>query len=320
MRYDNLKIFAPGKLILMGEYAVRHDGPGVVMAIDRLASLRWLSSSGDGRDDLVSQARSHTAPLLGVGKLGPCAVDSSGFYHEGQKLGLGSSAAVTAASVASVFVEAGRDISSAIERQEMWDIAMDVHDRFQAVHGSGLDLAASIFGGFVMMDKSCDDVPLKSWKLPKGIDLLFCWTHSPASTSSMVDAIDRWSVAHETKYAGIMSEMTDLAGTFCHADPDVGQTIALIDRYGMLMDRLGRDSGVPVVTDMMRELFSLARDMGGAAKPSGAGGGDFFMAAFGDLDARDRFEAAASELGALPVHFNICDKGVYAHDGDHHSG
>ncbi len=34
-------VVAPGKLILIGEYAVRHDGPAVVMAVDREARLDW---------------------------------------------------------------------------------------------------------------------------------------------------------------------------------------------------------------------------------------------------------------------------------------
>lgn len=317
MTTETVEILAPGKLFLMGEYAVRHNSPGVVMAVDRLVHLRWLSETDDVREDMVSQARSYTAQLLRLGRPSPCSVDSSVFYHEGDKLGLGSSAAVCAVSVASVFYEAGFDISSDEQRKKMWAIAKDVHDGFQGVSGSGLDLAASIFGGFVAMDKrrKADDGIFYSWKIPEELVLVFCWTASPSSTSSLVDAIDRWSLAHMDRHMEISSEMKEVSQGFCHGHPDVHQAMEAMDRYGQLMDRLGQQSGVPIFTDLMKELRVRAQEFGGVVKPSGAGGGDFVLAGFDDPAAGVEFADAARRLGTLPMEFGLCGEGVHAMDG-----
>ncbi len=318
MKTEGMEILAPGKLVLMGEYAIRHRAPGLVMAVDRLARLRWLTYTRDMQDDLVSQARFYAAKLLGLGRPSRCSVDSSGFYHDGQKLGLGSSAAVTAVAVASVFLEAELDISDEAQRQKIWAVSKEVHDGFQGMHGSGIDLAASIFGGYLVMNNGLDNVsPWRFWEIPDGLELVFCWTGSQSSTVSLVDAVDRWSMTHEDEHREIMSDMTDVANRFCNSHLDAVQSLEEIDRYGRLMDRLGQACGIGIVTPMMRDIRLAAMDLGGAAKPSGAGGGDFMVAGFSDFRSCNEFKNVAVRIGAKLMNFKVCKEGLASRSANH---
>ena len=63
--------------------------------------------------------------------------------------------------------------------------------------------------------------------------------------------------------------------------------------YYLAMEALGDAAGAPIVEERLRKVSALARECGGAAKPSGAGGGDVALAVFDSTDAASRFESAA---------------------------
>ena len=95
-------VVAPGKVFLMGEYAVLDGAPAVVAAVGRFAVGQFIPGN-ESESPFVEEAV--RATLAGLGEraaalpAGSVLVDSSGFSAGGHKLGLGSSAAVTAASV-----------------------------------------------------------------------------------------------------------------------------------------------------------------------------------------------------------------------------
>src|SRR6185436_12007467 len=86
---------APGKAILCGEYAVLHGAPAVATAIDRFALATFKDGVGS---PFIAYARSKVEEVSGK-RFPPISVDSAGLYDQDKKLGLGSSAAVTAATV-----------------------------------------------------------------------------------------------------------------------------------------------------------------------------------------------------------------------------
>jgi phosphomevalonate kinase len=73
---------------------------------------------------------------------------------------------------------------------------------------------------------------------------------------------------------------------FGHSDapsPGAGNATAAVaaaGRYGRLLDQLGVAAQAPIVTDVFKRAADLAKELGGAAKPSGAGGGDIGVAMF----------------------------------------
>ena len=83
---------------------------------------------------------------------GPFAIniDSSGFFHNGKKLGLGSSAALVVA-VAKLFSLFAAGTEGPFPPWEFDDFCLDVHRKLQGGKGSGYDILTSIHGGSVFV-------------------------------------------------------------------------------------------------------------------------------------------------------------------------
>src|SRR5256885_8064978 len=95
---------APGKLIVTGEYAVLDGAPAIVLAIDRRA-IAQRNATPRGSSPFLLAVADEIAARRGPSDEATRAaleisVDSTAFYHQLTKLGLGSSAAVTVAATA----------------------------------------------------------------------------------------------------------------------------------------------------------------------------------------------------------------------------
>lgn len=313
----NREFRAPGKLILMGEYAVLKGAPGVVMAVDRYAAVR---RQPDGHvatdlDRLVESARSRAADhlLVPAGK-GTWVGDAGALRHGSRKLGIGSSAAITVSAVGSVFHHAGEELEARATRNRIWDLALDIHNEFQDTQGSGLDLAASLFGGCLSMVRTRPDLApdFRTWEPPEGLGFSFVWTGREASTCDLVGAVRRTLDQGHGPCTDLLGEMGTRSERFLTegtGDPTVA--IRCFHDYGSLMTELGRVCGAPLVTDAMAGLMEFASQAGGAAKPSGAGGGDFLVAAFPPEGDRARFESEARRLGMTPMGFSPATTGLH---------
>ena len=84
------------------------------------------------------------------------------------------------------------------------------------------------------------------------------------------------------------------AGLFAR---DTGELIASIAAAHLGMEMLGQAAGVPIVTPVLAHAALVAGEVGGAAKPSGAGGGDVGIAFLPDPEAAGEFRARARDLG-----------------------
>lgn len=170
---------APGKLILTGEYAVLDGAPALVIAVDRRVVAR-REGIPPGSPFLLAVAR-ELAQRYGAASPGALAaleiaVDSSAFYDAAdrtQKLGLGSSAAVTVAATALALAAQ----HGAIDRDEVLAIALAAHANAQGAkgaRGSGADIAAAVYGGAIVFTmpghahppEGSDDAPARDPDAP----------------------------------------------------------------------------------------------------------------------------------------------------------
>jgi len=78
---------------------------------------------------------------------------------------------------------------------------------------------------------------------------------------------------------------------------DADGLIRAADAYGQAMAALGDAAGCEIVTRPHTQLAALARRHGGAAKPSGAGGGDLGVAFTVGNDATQRLREDARAAG-----------------------
>jgi hypothetical protein len=81
-------------------------------------------------------------------------------------------------------------------------------------------------------------------------------------------------------------------------------------RYGQQLAELGKAAGVKIVTETFERAAALARELGGEAKPSGAGGGDIGVALFATPEAAALFARACQPaLSVLDV--SLARSGVH---------
>ena len=261
-----MRVFAPGKLLVLGEYAVLDGAPALVAAVDRGVCCDVVP--GDGietpADDRFVRVALEGAPrrLYRFTDWNPVSLRD--------KPGFGGSAAATVAGCLAGFGSVGLE-----ER------ALRVHHRVQG-GGSGIDVRASVRGG------------LREW--PEGharpsIPISAIYSGRSAKTGPRVQRYLAW--ANREPFVQRSAELLAL--------PLVE---ALREAYALLRS-MAREAGLDYDTPAHARIAALAQDFGGAAKPSGAGGGDVAVAWIEDPDARAQFEAACALEGLSPVPVHI---------------
>lgn len=276
---------APGKLVLCGEYAVLLGHPAVVAAVDVRARARL----GEGAPAPLLAAVAQAARSRGLPVGGEIVVDTGAFSAGGRKLGLGSSAAAATAAAALLVHEA----RGALDVELAWQIARDAHRAFQG-GGSGIDVAASSFGGLVRF--SLRERPVPAPPLPPSLEVLVVDTGSSTSTQGFVDRV----LAHPDR-AAYLEPIAAATSSFLDAcaQGDARELLAAVERACAGMAALGAETGVDIVSEPHARIAALASACGGAAKPSGAGGGDVALAFV--PRARSEELRAALRAASLPV-------------------
>ncbi|GAB2567798.1 hypothetical protein ISP15_16410 [Dyella jejuensis] len=238
---------APGKLVLLGDYAVLEGAPALVLAVNRRAHVRVASHQrgvcdvyapdlgiaaaharigGDGRLQWQCDEAARTAltlvdhvwhGLLHEG-LAPVSsegfdlhLDTSGFFHaEGatrSKLGLGSSAALTVALATALATLAGH-AQVTNDRLQWIRRLLHLHGDWQGGRGSGVDIAASVAGGMIHYQlQGPAREPTYAPMPTTGLHCLFVWSEQSVSTSDSLQRLARWRETHVTEYAAHMNEL-----------------------------------------------------------------------------------------------------------------
>ncbi|MFZ9888240.1 MAG: mevalonate kinase family protein [Myxococcota bacterium] len=293
---------APGKLLIAGEYAVLEGHPALVTSTSRRAHARLSAVDDDslclqlpdgllcrvtrGREGLsLSPSAPEALLLLALLQTlderqrslptGLLEVDTAGFYLGVDKLGLGSSAAVCA-SVAALLVDSDQASSPAL----LHALADEAHTRFSGPEGkgSGIDVAASCFGGTFRFTRTAEATSLTPWTLcPEGVDLIVGYAGSSTSTRHFLREIRACKARDGSRYdeaIALIAAATKrlLEATEGKSGPE--PFFEALEECRTLMQRLGDLAGLDIVSAPHRRIAAIASTYGGAAKPSGAGGGD----------------------------------------------
>ncbi|MFJ4486986.1 phosphomevalonate kinase [Streptomyces longwoodensis] len=277
------------------------ERPGVVIASDLLARPERYTFEGGrlgggagGVPHVVAAVETVAALLAERGLEVPgLEVSVSSTLHEGgTKYGLGSSGAVTVAAVAAVAAACGLELSAA----QRLRLALLASARIDA-GGSGGDLAASTYGGWIAyrapdrafvkdlagrrgvqgaLDADWPHLQVRRLPAPRALSLHVGWSGSPASTTELVAALGRraWrgTPAHDT-FLAASADFVTAAIDALEAGDDAG-LLKQIRRSRQELARLDDEVGLGIFTPALTALCDAAESVGGAAKPSGAGGGD----------------------------------------------
>lgn len=291
-------VSAPGKLILLGDYAVLDGGLALVAAVDRRASGRATPPASGASGDTgaaawrtpVVDAVIARAAVEGHALEGSLEIDTRAFFDaSGKKMGLGSSAATAVVAAALV---SGRGDEAALQ------IAIDGHRDASGGEGSGIDVAASFYGGVIAARRQPGPVAPLPTRL-KDLRLAVLFTKKSARTAELVQAC-RASPAWND-WIGVLCALAD-EGARAWEKQDARAFLSVVQRYGRAMAGLGRAAKVDIVTEELDAIMRLAEEQGGAAKPSGAGGGDVAIVWGVDAELGPRIaERTATELVALAI-------------------
>lgn len=300
---------APGKVILSGEYAVLDGAPAVSMAVNRRAvvaldaaadlsieSVGLVGSVGNTDTRIFECACDALAIQQWHGRV---RLDTSAFADSmsGIKLGIGSSAALTAGLVCALAASVGREISGL----EIFRYSLKAHRAFQHGVGSGVDIATSIVGGLIEYRINKTPRPLV-W--PDGLHYQLLWSGVPANTR---DKLRRLS---ESKQAE--NELGEVASNVARAWR-MGDAAAIVGAYRDYLPVL-RNFDI----DRRIGIFDAGHDALAAQKtppdiiykPCGAGGGDIGIVLGTDDQAVRAFAHVAAELGFRQLDMTIDDAGV----------
>jgi phosphomevalonate kinase len=285
---------APGKVVISGAYVVLRGAPAIVSAVNRDAVADALRA----REHLTEEVR--MAIAMGFLKSAPW-FDASALRHEGRKLGLGSSAAILVASLAA---QGELDLETQQGRTALFQRALDAHRRAQA-GGSGIDVAASCFGGTLHYQLSglpkhnparLDEVPFESTRaecreltLPRGLMLQVWASPYAASTRDFLVQVGHAQRRQPDRLETALGELERAARAALDAcaDDSARDFIDALGRQHRGLVELGALAGVPICTPELIELQRQARTEGAVVLPAGAGGGDISVFAGLDLPSPD---------------------------------
>jgi len=321
---------APGKLFLLGEYAVLGGAPALLTAVDRDVHVtvadsttgRWQVDAADlgirnlalgrngeltGVPDPLVRSRLRVVDAVREAVLALAApserplaisIDSGAFSRGGHKLGLGSSAAVAAALTAAL----GAALGLTLDRAALFALADRAHRSAQGGVGSGGDVAASVYGGFIGYRRGAEPVPL-AW--PDELTIMAVVTGEGSVTTQLVARVADYAAHSPSRHRADIDRLAALAASAEGTLADPGAFLELANDYFSALTLLDEHAAAGIVTDRHRDLHALARRAGGAFKTSGAGGDDVGLAFSlrGEPTRRLAAELGAAGATVLPLGF-----------------
>lgn len=324
---------APGKLILLGEYAVLDGAPASVLAVDRRARVRIDEAANGWRlrapqlgiedtplvADVSAPAGAESDPRLGVANAvlagvtaahgapppAQIAIETADFYVGSRKLGFGSSAAVAAALAGGLAAWT----SGETEPRALFWLTLEAHRRAQGGVGSGIDVAASVFGGALSY---CRDRLPEGLAMPAGIELCAVDAGQAASTPTLVRGVQELRERRPRVYARVLGRLADAAeaGVRALRGGDADALMSAAGAYAEGLRELGSAAGVDIVSAAHRQLAGLAAEHGVVYKPSGAGGGDLGLGFARSAASREAFEGAARRAGYVTLNVPLARTGL----------
>ena len=322
---------APGKLVVLGEYAVLDGAPALVLAVDRYchASIRPSEDSAcrlETRAPRPRRIRRKPGEPTGVAlvdlvcretpelhKLAPwrAVLDSTELFGTQGKLGIGSSAAALCAwaGVWAAWTGAARLEPPKPQVEHL----IRLHRAFQHGAGSGLDVAASLTGGAVEFRLEDGAIPrVATVRLPERVLLKGVFTGSNASTPGLVARYREWAAARPEAAQRQWRGMAAVAEAGCAAarNEDAGAFLGAVTDYGRHLESLGKAMGADNVTAEHRAIGAAADEHDISYKVSGAGGGDLGIALARDPDALAAFASAVRSKGYPVIDLDIDRQGL----------
>jgi phosphomevalonate kinase len=293
------RVAAPGKVLLTGAYAVLEGAPAIVVAVDRYAHVD-ASRPAEAPTREVAEALGERAPHF----------DASALYHEGTKLGLGSSAAVLVASLGADAAKRGADLSDPDVRSNIFWRARDAHARVQG-GGSGVDVAASTYGGVLRYSLHAGKPWILHSRFPDDLVLSVWFSGASARTSDLLAQVAELRSSDPDAHRRHMIDVGSAAETAAEKFEagSLREFVVAARAVGASLERLGDAADANIVPLAFKRLAVAAQEEDAAFLPSGAGGGDVGIF-LGVAKPTESFIKRATALGMQAIEIGLDHRGV----------
>jgi phosphomevalonate kinase len=323
---------APGKFVLSGEYAVLDGAPAVCVAVDRRAVVtieghggdhhvvtapgfstmtgRFTVESGElcwlagGQDfGLFETVWNASRPAPAESPLAFC-LDTALFRDagSGRKIGLGSSAALTAAVATALHSLGGAGAAP---------VAHAAHRQFQDGSGSGVDIACSIAGGVI--EYRMADHRATPMKWPDGLYFSVLWSGVATGTRGK---LARFGEQPASPSRHELSKVSQAVVDVFASSGEAPAVIAELGRYTRALQRFDKVHGLGIFAAGHAALAEQAASEGLVYKPCGAGGGDIGVVLATSRASLASFGKSAARSGFTRLELSIDPRGAMLHDED----
>ncbi|QNQ80402.1 phosphomevalonate kinase [Lactobacillus sp. PV034] len=348
---------APGKLYIAGEYAVLEQNcPAILVAVNEFVrvsiskskstsgliyskqysqdSIHWVRKGNkmviDNRDNpfeyILSAIKFTEQYCLEQGidlSVYDLHVNSDLDSADGKKYGLGSSAAVTVATVKAILQYYNVDASNDL----IYKLSAISHYTVQG-NGSAGDIAASVYGGWLAyqtFDKNWLTNELKHQSLstilneawpglkihlltpPTGMELLIGWSQKPASTSQLVDKTNAKKESIKHQYEDFLEKsrqcVLKMIEGFSSSNIDLIKQQIRVNRT--ILKKFASLNHIAIEIPKLTKLIDIAEKFNGAAKTSGAGNGDCGIVIADSSTDISELKNLWRKNGILPLNFKV---------------
>lgn len=334
---------APGKIMLLGEYAVLDGAPALLCAVNRRVEVQFTPQKKQQAQVTSSQFPGHPLqyklttdtpttiawldtkvkqqlPLFTTVAdfilrnmpstvplppiLADFELDSSALFSNRNKIGLGSSAAICVALSAAWYHYLYATMPNLHNLQQ-------IHHCFQQGQGSGADVAACYQGGvmaYLPTTPGFGKVRQLAW--PRGLHVEFFWTNVSASTGKMLSQLTK--VQHKQEYKTIMKDLIYASHTAMVAFEKnmAKQFLIVATTFTTLLHELTKRLHLNIFDGIHDILYNRARQGGILYKPTGAGGGDVGMAISDNKHKLKIFRDIVVALGGRHLDLGISTDGL----------
>lgn len=283
-----MRAIAPGKLVFSGAYSVLWGAEAIVLATDRSA----IADSARGATHVSEEVALAVARGL-IPRA--CHVDVSALRHfdaagSSRKIGLGSSSAILLATL----VAHNGEPTSDDQRRALFEAALALHREAQG-GGSGIDVAASTFGGSLGFRLAAGAPVVRPRALPVGLVVRVFAAREAALTQSFLRSVRAFERDEPARFAALIGAAKDGAARAIDAAAP-SELVSALSAQRDALAALGRAASVAIVTDDVAALIPIADEEAAFFGPSGAGGGDIAFYC-GASEPSGGFVAAASSRG-----------------------
>ncbi len=281
---------APGKVILFGEHAVVYGQPAMAFAVNKRAFINL--KPGSGEKSIIKSSDLNLAISIDLNeekkdfkreKKSIINYIIAALYevHDGSPLdiqlhleipvgaGLGSSAAVTVATLAAAYQHHHKKISTPQLAKKAHEVELTVQGR-----ASSLDTAVSTYGGLIYLNEHGEIIPL-NFNLPNS--MVIGYTSYRGNTAVMVGSVrekrDRFPEIMDPIISSIGRIASQARKLIAEDDMDLNYLGELMNINHGLLDSMGVNT-----KEISNMIFNARRSGAIGAKITGAGGGGSIIA------------------------------------------